>query len=214
MPAPVNPASAGRVQTSKRVAIVLAAFLTPPLLLLACHAESTWSWQQQARTNEQRPRLLITYLGTRGAAGGGDLTVSAWTDARLVPPGQARNPDDLHLVFLLDSDVEAYRRDPGGIPLPAAGPNVVHTAETSATFRDVPPGRHQVAVLLSDPNHQSVGPLALRRLDVRAGEDHTHYRYSDEDSLEAKLPAALVLGGLYAGVAFQALRRREQERHQ
>ena len=95
---------------------------------------------------------------TEGASVSGPtvtITVDAGT-LKLVPAGDATSLDQLHIHYLLDVDPSPYldgKRD-----IPFGDPHIIHSADLSHTFTDVPPGKHQVTVILTYSNHIAVQP--------------------------------------------------------
>jgi hypothetical protein len=74
----------------------------------------------------------------------------------LVPAADARKPDDFHVHVFLDVDPAPYVGTT--VPIPVGNPAIVHTAAKDVTFKDVKPGEHKLAVVLTSPDHVSVRP--------------------------------------------------------
>lgn len=103
------------------------------------------------------PGITITSPANGSTVPGPDVTVTiSLTDLTLVAAAQATKPTDLHVHYLLDVDPTPYLD--GKTPIPTNNPAIIHSAATSATFNNVAPGRHTVAVVLTQPNHVSVTP--------------------------------------------------------
>ena len=82
------------------------------------------------------------------------------------PTAGPRDPKAGHLQFYLDGNP-----DPSG-PAPLGLPNIIHTPQTSATFRSVGPGNHRVTVTFSYDDHtpSNVEAAASVSFTVRAAE--------------------------------------------
>ena len=87
----------------------------------------------------------------------GDLTVKyTVTGATLVAPVSAKGPTDLDVVVLLDADPGQYI---GRFqPAPSNNPNIVQTADGTATFHKMDAGKHTLSMYLSSANRVSVNP--------------------------------------------------------
>jgi hypothetical protein len=100
--------------------------------------------------------LKITSPAEGATIADADVTVTIeLSDVTLVPPPQATKKDDFHVIFALDVDTKPFLE---GTTKLGSGPNRVHTARPSATFKDVAPGPHNVKVILVYSDHTAVQP--------------------------------------------------------
>jgi len=100
--------------------------------------------------------IKITSPVTGVTLKGSDVTVTIQlSDVTLVPPPRASKKEDLHVIYTLDVDTKPFL---DGTTNLGSGPNRVHTASTSVTFRDVAPGPHTVQVILAYSDHTPVRP--------------------------------------------------------
>ena len=134
------------------------ATLFPAALVFATLASASLGYGQEI------PSLGITSPAPNSAITGPDVTVEvAVTDFTLVPPsGTDDTPGQGHLIYYLDFEPPFI---PGQPAIPD-DPDVVYAAthETSYTFQDVPPGLHDVVVLLVLDNHAPVFPPAIDKV--------------------------------------------------
>ena len=101
--------------------------------------------------------VKITSPANGATLKGPDFTVSIeLSDVTLVPPPNATKKEDLHVIYALDVDTKPFL---AGTTKLGSGPNRVHTARTSVTFKDVAPGPHTVQVILVYSDHMPVKPL-------------------------------------------------------
>ena len=86
-----------------------------------------------------------------------DVTVTIeLSDVTLVPPPEANKKEELHVIYALDVDTKPFL---DGKTKLGSGPNRLHRASTSVTFKDVAPGSHTVQVILVYSDHTPVKPL-------------------------------------------------------
>ena len=105
----------------------------------------------------QAVQVRITAPANGSALPGPDVTVNiAVTGTTLVPGAEATRLEDLHVHYILDTDVAAYVN--GSMAIPMGNPNIVHTAAMSQTFAGLAPGMHRVYVILGLSNHVAVQP--------------------------------------------------------
>ena len=192
-----------RLVTSRRALVASGLALVPLLIVVAWYVVA--SARYAICPSDQAPRVCIVSLRTEGTATGADIRVSVATSAPLGALEPASQTGDLHLVYLLDPDFLPHQ-DPPGL-LPAGGPHVLHTAETTVTFPDVAPGTHLLVVLLAGPDGYAIRPPAGLSVHVDAGATGTPYHVYDEDSPQALLPSAMLLGALLTGLLAIALGR-------
>ncbi|HEX5417473.1 MAG TPA: kelch repeat-containing protein, partial [Chloroflexota bacterium] len=113
---------------------------------------------------------------------GPDITVTVDAGSlHLVPAGDAKSLNDEHIHYLLDVDPAPYldgKRD-----IPFGDPHIIHTADLTHTFKDVPAGQHQVTVILTYANHIATQPAVAPTI---------HFTVSGGMAWEAlaKLPTA------------------------
>jgi hypothetical protein len=85
-----------------------------------------------------------------------DVTVTIeLADVPLVRAGNATKKDDFHVIFALDVDTKPFLE---GTTRLRQGPNIVHAARPSVTFKDVAAGPHKVMVILVYSDHTAVQP--------------------------------------------------------
>jgi hypothetical protein len=83
------------------------------------------------------------------------VSVDYW-GPRLVPGDGAQAVDDLHLVYILDTDASPYIGTTQ--PMLVCDKHVAHSTRTHVTFDNVAHGSHTLAVLLAGSNNISVNP--------------------------------------------------------
>ena len=83
------------------------------------------------------------------------VSVDYW-GPRLVPADGAHAVDDLHLVYILDTDASPYIGTTQ--PMLVCDKHVAHSTRTHVTFDNVAHGSHTLAVLLAGSNNISVNP--------------------------------------------------------
>ncbi len=105
----------------------------------------------------QAVQVRITAPANGAVLPGPDVTVNiAVTGATLVPGAEATRLEDLHVHYILDTDVAPYVN--ASMAIPMGNPNIVHTAAMSQTFAGLAPGLHRVYVILGLSNHVAVQP--------------------------------------------------------
>jgi hypothetical protein len=78
------------------------------------------------------------------------------TGVTLVAAAQATRVGDLHVHVLCDVDPAPYLGTTTAIPL--GRPDIIHTAETSATCPNLGSGQRRATVILTAANHISTNP--------------------------------------------------------
>jgi len=105
------------------------------------------------------PGLKITSPASGATIKGPDVTVTIeLSDVTLVSPPKATKKEDLHVIYTLDVDTKPFL---DGTTKLGSGPNRLHRASTSVTFKDVAPGSHTVQVILVYSDHTPVKPLVV-----------------------------------------------------
>jgi hypothetical protein len=115
------------------------------------------------------PDVLLGIVAPRAgetvvAATPGDsiqLVVDYW-GPRLVGAETARMIDEYHLAYFLDEEAAPYLNTLQAIP--RCNARIVHTAQTSITFKDVPKGSHTLSVVLAGSNNVAVNPPVMARV--------------------------------------------------
>jgi hypothetical protein len=101
--------------------------------------------------------LTITAPVVGAVVKGPDLTVTLDIgNLKLVPGAQATQKSDLHVHYLLDVDPTPWLD--GKHDIPAGDPNIIHSAATSYTFKNVKPGPHRLTVILTNADHIAIQP--------------------------------------------------------
>ncbi len=111
------------------------------------------------------PAVKITSPRAGESLRAGDLTVTfAVRGITVVAPGAGRGADDRHVDVFLDGDVGKYVN--GETAIPVGTDRIVHTAESSVTFRDVTPGSHVITAILATGAHLAIKPRVWDSVSV------------------------------------------------
>jgi len=103
--------------------------------------------------------ITITAPAANATVPPGDVRVSYEVkSASLVPVARATRVEDLHVHVLCDVDPAPYLGTSAIIP--PGLPNIIHTADPSATCAGMQAGQHRVTIILTGANHISVNPPA------------------------------------------------------
>ena len=88
----------------------------------------------------------------------GSTVVVRWQTSgfTIVPAAQATRPNEVHVHIFLDVDPTPYLGT--GVPIPLNNPNIVHTANPTVTFQNVPAGTHRAFLALATGDHVSLNP--------------------------------------------------------
>jgi hypothetical protein len=150
--------------------------------------------------------VRITSPANGATLAGPDVAISiAVTGTTLVPGTEATRKEDLHVHYLLDTDVAPYLS--GATPVPMGNPNMVHTAALNYTFSGLAPGAHRVTVLLGYSTHAAFLPPVAPSVSFQVGGGRAPTqlpRTGDADGL----PGAWLAAAGVLGLAIGALLRR------
>lgn len=147
------------------------------------------------------PTLTITSPANGSTISGSSVTVT-WesTGVTIKPPAEAKSMEEGHYHAFLDVTPDTT----AGKPFPK-GPNIVHTAETQATFDNVSPGEHTVTVVLGYSDHSAWRPVVEDKVtfnvtdgvgQVAPDSGHAKPMHSEPLLLVAIAGLAIVLGGV------------------
>ena len=113
----------------------------------------------------QRPEAALTIAQPPAGATlpSGTVTVVVnYNGPALVTAGMATQLDQYHLNYLLDVNATPYLQT--NVPIPLGNASIVHTSKTQASFDNVAPGSHLLAVVLTGRDDVSPKPPVAQQL--------------------------------------------------
>src|SRR5207302_421645 len=142
----------------------------------------------------QAVQVRITSPANGAVLPGPDLTVNiVVTGTTLVPAAEATRLEDMHVHYVLDTDMAPFLN--GSTPFPQGNPNIVHTAALSNTFTGLGPGLHRVYVVLGLSSHVAVQPAVAPFVTFTIGAAGGAAQAPRPVPLIAQIPGALPATG-------------------